>query len=70
LEPADWISLQGVALDRPLIDSIKQLASGATKILWITSAATETPVQALHTLRVPFTETEVYIFRQTNFVVT
>lgn len=70
LKPADWISLQGVALDRPLIDSIKQIASVTTNIVWITSAAVETPVNPVLRLRVPFTETEVYIFRETNFVVT
>ncbi len=70
LRPVDWISLQGVALDGLLIDSITQIASPTTNILWITSAAIEPPVKPLHTLRVPFTETEVYIFRETNFVVT
>jgi len=70
LKPVDWISLQGVALDRRLIDSIKQISSATTNIVWITSAAIEPPIKPLHTLRVPFTETEVYIFRETSFVVT
>lgn len=70
LKPADWVSLQGVALDSHLADSIKQIASPATNIVWITSAAIETAIKPLHRLRVPFTGTEVYIFGETNFVVT
>ncbi len=63
LKPVDWITLQGVALDRRLVDSIKQIASATTNVVWITSAGVEAPMNPAVRLRVPFTKTEVYLYR-------
>jgi 16S rRNA (guanine(527)-N(7))-methyltransferase RsmG len=63
LKPVDWITLQGVAPDRRLVDSMKQIASATTNIVWITSADVEVPMNPAFRLHVPLTETEVYVFR-------
>ena len=63
LKPVDWITLQGVVLDRRLVDSIRQIASATTNIVWITAVDVEAPMNPALRLRVPFTETEVHLFR-------
>lgn len=58
----DWISLQGVALEAELIDSIRQISSTTTTVVWITSLGMQTPLKPARTLRVPFTDTQVFLF--------
>lgn len=58
----DWITLQGVALDTELIDSMRQLSSTTTTIVWITSFGMQPPLKPAKTLRVPFTDTQVFLF--------
>ena len=59
---ADWITLQGVALEPELMESIRQITVPTTTIVWITSLAMQPPVQPRKTLRVPFTDTQVFLF--------
>jgi 16S rRNA (guanine527-N7)-methyltransferase len=62
LGPIDWVSLQGVALEAKLLDSIKQVRSATTNIVWITSSGMQAPFEPAKTLRVPFTDTQVFVF--------
>jgi len=62
LGPIDWITLQGVALESELIDSIKQVSSTTTAIVWITSLGVAAPLHPERTLHVPFTNTQVFVF--------
>jgi 16S rRNA (guanine(527)-N(7))-methyltransferase RsmG len=61
--PVDWVTLQGVALTRELMDSMKRISSATTSIVWITSADVVTPVSPTRTLQVPSTGTRVFLFR-------
>jgi 16S rRNA (guanine(527)-N(7))-methyltransferase RsmG len=63
LGPVDWITLQGVALSGGLLDSVKQISSATTNIVWITSSGVEVPVNPARTLRIPCTGTQVFLFR-------
>jgi 16S rRNA (guanine527-N7)-methyltransferase len=62
LDTVDWITLQGVALTRRLIDSIKQVGSPTTNIVWISSPAARLEVEPTKTVHVPLTGTEVFVF--------
>jgi 16S rRNA (guanine527-N7)-methyltransferase len=64
LEPVDWITLQGVGLTSELLDSITQIAAATTNIVWISSAQAKLPLTPVHTLCVPHTGTEVFVFRR------
>ncbi len=59
----DWITLQGVALSSEILDSMKQIASATTNIVWISSPAVRVPLNPIRTLTVPLTGTEVFLFR-------
>ena len=60
---ADWITLQGVSLDEKLLDAIfRTIATTATTIVWITSSSARSPLQSKGSLRVPFTETRIFLF--------
>ena len=63
LGPIDWITLQGVALSAELIDSIRPVSSATTTIVWITSSGMNAAVEPVKTLQVPFTNTQVFLFR-------
>jgi 16S rRNA (guanine527-N7)-methyltransferase len=63
LKPIDWITLQGVALSRQIMGSIKEIASTTTNIVWISSPSAEVPLKPTRTFRVPLTGTEVFLFR-------
>jgi 16S rRNA (guanine(527)-N(7))-methyltransferase RsmG len=58
----DWITLQGVALDAELLDSIRQISSATTNVVWITSSAIQAPFNPERILLVPFTNTQVFLF--------
>lgn len=58
----DWITLQGVALEAELIDCIRQVSSTTTTIVWVTSSGVEAPLKPAKILRVPVTETRVFLF--------
>lgn len=62
LGKVDYVSLQGVALTMELLEAIKKISVPTTRIVWITSDPAP-PIQPLHTLAVPSTNTEVLIFR-------
>ena len=62
LGKVDYVSLQGVALTMELLEAIKKISIPTTRVVWITSDPAP-PIQPLHTLAVPFTNTEVLIFR-------
>jgi 16S rRNA (guanine(527)-N(7))-methyltransferase RsmG len=62
LGQVDWVTLQAVALQAELIDSIKQISSVTTNIVWITSSTVEPPLKPIRTLRVPITDTQVFVF--------
>jgi 16S rRNA (guanine527-N7)-methyltransferase len=59
----DWITLQGVALSRELLDSAKQISSSTTNIVWISSPGVMPPSSPTRTLQVPSTGTQVFLFR-------
>ena len=59
----DWITVQGVALGGDLLDSVKQIASATTYIVWISSPGVVVPMNPVRTLRVPYTGTQVFLFR-------
>ena len=63
LGPVDWITLQGVALTSDLLDSVKQVASATTNIVWISSEDVQLPLDPVRTLTVPVTGTKVFLFR-------
>ena len=58
----DWITLQGVALEAELIDSIRQVSSTTTTVVWITSSEVHAPLNPEKILHVPFTNTQVFLF--------
>jgi 16S rRNA (guanine(527)-N(7))-methyltransferase RsmG len=62
LGSVDWVTLQGVHFSTPLLDSIRQVASRTTTIVWITSSA-KGALQPSETLQVPITGTQVLLFR-------
>jgi 16S rRNA (guanine527-N7)-methyltransferase len=62
LGQVDWVTLQAVALQAELVDSIKQISSATTNIVWITSSAVQPPLKPIKTLRVPITDTQVLVF--------
>jgi len=62
LRSPDWITLQGVALSPDVIDSIRQISSGTTTVVWITAGA-ETPADCVQVLEVPVTGTQVFLLR-------
>lgn len=62
MESPDWVTLQGVALGGELIDSIRQIASTTTTVVWITSGA-QPPINPAKALEVPITGTQVFLFR-------
>jgi 16S rRNA G527 N7-methylase RsmG len=59
----DWITLQGVALSRELLDSAKRISSSTTNIVWISSPGVMPPLSPTRTLQVPSTGTQVFLFR-------
>ena len=59
---ADWVTLQGVALTPELIESIKQIGSSTTRVVWITSDP-KPPAPPIKRLLVPSTNTEVLLFQ-------
>jgi hypothetical protein len=59
----NWISLQGVTLTEELIATMCRIAMPLTKLVWITSHGVLIPLQPYRILRVPFTHTEVLVFR-------
>jgi 16S rRNA (guanine527-N7)-methyltransferase len=63
LRSIDWVTLQGVALSSQLIDSIKEIASPTTTIVWISSPNVIAPLKPTRQLQVPLTGTEVFLFR-------
>ena len=63
LKPVDWVTLQGVAFSRQLIDSIQKVASATTNVVWITSPDARTPLNPVRTFEVPLTGTKVFLFR-------
>jgi 16S rRNA (guanine527-N7)-methyltransferase len=63
LGQVDWITLQGVALSGPLLDSVKQTASATTNIVWISSSGVVVPMNPTRALRIPHTGTQVFLFR-------
>jgi 16S rRNA (guanine527-N7)-methyltransferase len=62
LKDIDWVSLQGVALTRELLETIKNLTRSTTKVVWITSNP-KPPIQPVQTLLVPATRTEALVFQ-------
>jgi 16S rRNA (guanine527-N7)-methyltransferase len=62
LGPMDWITLQGVALEPELLDSIRQASSATTTVVWITSLGAQASLKPEETYRVPFTDTQVLLF--------
>ena len=65
VKPVDWVTLQGVALTPQLIDSIKKIASTTTTIVWIGAPVGKNPLKPTRTFPVPFTGTNVLLFRLT-----
>jgi len=62
----DWVTLQGVPLDAPLLNSIGEVAAPNTTIVWITSAGT-TGLEPSRTLEIPVTGSRVLLFRRDQF---
>jgi 16S rRNA (guanine(527)-N(7))-methyltransferase RsmG len=60
---ADWISLQAVALTTRLANSLRRVASPTTTIVWITSGNTQTDLNPVKSVAVPFTGTQVFLFQ-------
>jgi 16S rRNA (guanine(527)-N(7))-methyltransferase RsmG len=67
LRPVDWVSLQGVALNKQLIDCIRKAATPTTNVVWITSSDARTSLKPQSALQVPLTGTEVFLFRLASF---
>ncbi len=63
LRTANWITLQGLALSRELLKSIRDVATATTNVVWITSPDTRSPADPARTFQVPFTGTTVLLFR-------
>ncbi len=63
---ADWVTLQGVALTTSLIKAFRLISSDTLTIIWITASA-DPPVRPLSSLRVPFTDTQAFLFRLDQF---
>jgi 16S rRNA G527 N7-methylase RsmG len=63
LGAVDWITLQGVALESELIDSIRQVGATTTMVVWITSSGVEAFLKPQKTLHIPYTNTQVFLFR-------
>jgi len=61
LSGVDWVTLQGVALTRKLLDSICRIASRRVTVAWIT-AEVQPVVKPFRTIRVPITGTQVFLF--------
>ena len=59
----DWITLQGVALTGELFDTVREIASATTNIVWMSSPQVKLPAEPQRTLRVPHGGTEVFVFR-------
>jgi 16S rRNA (guanine(527)-N(7))-methyltransferase RsmG len=69
LSGVDWITLQGVALTRKLLDSMdsmRRIASRSVTVGWIT-AEVQPPVKPFQTIRVPITGTQVFLFHLDQF---
>jgi len=63
LRPVDWITLQGLAFTEELLNSIRNIASATTTIVWISSPDARPPRRPFGTLPVPFTGNTVFLFR-------
>src|SRR5439155_21772936 len=63
LRPVDWITLQGVAFSEELLNSIRNIATATTTIVWISSPDARPPGHPFRTLQVPFTGNTVFLFR-------
>ena len=66
VQSPDWITLQAVALTRELMNSMRMIAKPSTTILWITSATVTADLEPADRLSVPFTGSQVLIFRGTD----
>jgi len=64
LEKVDWVTLQGVAADAQLIETIGRVATATTTIVWITSGV-HSPLSLPQSgrLKLPITGTEVLLFQ-------
>lgn len=62
LEPVEWITLQAVALSRPLRESLQLCATPTTQVVWITARG-HAPTPSSTMIRVPGSETEAWVFR-------
>jgi len=62
LNKIDWITLQGLALTRELLGSIRESVNRTTTIVWITSLDTTPPIPPNRVLHVPTTNTQVALF--------
>jgi 16S rRNA (guanine(527)-N(7))-methyltransferase RsmG len=59
----EWITLQAVSLTQEIIDSIKDLCTDTTTVVWITSAYAKSVLQPFRTVSVPMTGSSVFLYR-------
>jgi 16S rRNA (guanine527-N7)-methyltransferase len=65
LPPADWITLQALALTKQLAAAVRVMAGPTTTIVWITAgAAAVTELRPHSVLTVPNTGTQVLLFKR------
>jgi len=63
LDKPGWITVQGVALTHQLLDAIRRFISSSTTVVWVTSSAVQPAAKPSRILRVPFTDTQVFLFQ-------
>jgi 16S rRNA (guanine(527)-N(7))-methyltransferase RsmG len=61
LEPADWVTLQGVRLTPDILKTLLVLRKPTTKIVWITSTGTNTAWPQSRRLGIPHSNSEIHI---------
>ncbi|MBI4474453.1 MAG: class I SAM-dependent methyltransferase [Acidobacteria bacterium] len=63
LGPANWITLQAVALTTELFETIKLSAISTTTVVWMTSAEVTPPIPPTRRVKTPITGREILLFR-------
>jgi 16S rRNA (guanine527-N7)-methyltransferase len=66
LERPDWVTLQAVALTKELSALLGRISHSTTTVVWITSPAARTDIQATRTITIPITGTRVFLFHLYN----
>ena len=61
LQPADWVTLQGVKLTPQLLDQLRPIAPHRTTAVWLTKDV-EPPVSPSRVLEIPFSDRLALVF--------